>query len=278
MEPKAQFLPLLVEASLLLGVSMHIVLGGTGHVGSALVDALLARGEPVTMVVRDRSKARPFEARGAHVEVADVHDFDALKRAYRSGDRLFMLNPPADPSTDTQAQERETVANMLRALRGSAIKKVVAESTFGARPGELIGDLNVLYEMEQGLERSGIPLSVMMVAPKDLGHVAAKLMTAPVEHTEHVLVEGPERYSSADVAAAYAGALQREVKAEVIRERDWLDTFKALGFSDRAAMSYANMTRTLFENDFPSVDETLHGKVSLDQYIRDQVNSATASR
>jgi hypothetical protein len=39
-----------------------------------------------------------------------------------------------------------------------------------------------------------------------------------------------------------------------------------------------NMTRTLFENDFPSVNETLHGKVSLDECIRDQVNSATASR
>lgn len=110
---------------------MNIVLGGTGHVGAALVDASLARGEPVTMVVRNLTKARPFEARGAHLEVADVHDVDALKRAYRSGDHLFMLNPPADPSTDTQAQERKTVANMLHALHGSEIKKVVAESTFG---------------------------------------------------------------------------------------------------------------------------------------------------
>jgi hypothetical protein len=44
---------------------------------------------------------------------------------------LFMLNPPADPSTDTQAHERQTVANMLRALQGSGIKKVVAQSTRG---------------------------------------------------------------------------------------------------------------------------------------------------
>jgi uncharacterized protein YbjT (DUF2867 family) len=286
---------------------MHIVLGATGHVGTALIDALLARGEQVTMVVRNRTKARPFETRGARVELADVHDVDALRRAYQLGDRLFMLNPPADPSTDTQAQERETVANMLRALQGSGIKKVVAESTFGARPGELIGDLNVLYEMEQGLERSGIPLSVIrgayymsnwdpsvemartegvvrtffpidlkipMVAPKDLGQVAARLMTAPIEQTERIHVEGPARYSSADVVAAFAAALHGEVKAEVIPERDWTDTFKALGFSDQAAVSYANMTRTLFEDDFPSVNETLHGKVSLNEYIQDLVGHA----
>jgi uncharacterized protein YbjT (DUF2867 family) len=60
---------------------MHIVLGATGHVGAALVDALLARGEPVTIVVRNRAKARPFETRGALVEVADIHDVDALRRA-----------------------------------------------------------------------------------------------------------------------------------------------------------------------------------------------------
>jgi hypothetical protein len=35
---------------------------------------------------------------------------------------------------------------MLRALANSGITKVVAESTFGARPGDLIGDLNVLYD------------------------------------------------------------------------------------------------------------------------------------
>jgi uncharacterized protein YbjT (DUF2867 family) len=292
-------------------VPMHVVLGATGHVGSALVDALLTHREPVTMVVRNRAKARSFEARGARIEIADVYDVDALRRAYASGERLFMLNPPADPSADTQAQERQTAANMLRALQESGIKKVVAQSTFGARPGELIGDLNVLYEMEQGIERSGVPFSVArgayymsnwdawlelareegivrtffpadlkipMVAPKDLGEAAARLMMAPIRQTERILVEGPARYSSNDVAAAFAAVLHREVTVEVIPERDWEDTFKALGFSERAAMSYSNMTRTLFESDLPPADKTLHGKVSLNDYIWDLVDRRAASR
>jgi uncharacterized protein YbjT (DUF2867 family) len=292
-------------------VLMHVVLGATGHVGSALVDALLTHGEPVTMVVRNRAKARSFEARGARIEIADVYDVDALRRAYRLGERLFMLNPPADPSTNTQAQERQTMANMLRALQGSGIKKVVAQSTFGARPGEQIGDLNVLYEMEQGLERSGVPFSVIraayymsnwdawldlarnegivrtfcpadlkipMVAPKDLGEAAARLMMAPIEQTERVLVEGPMRYTSEDVAIAFAAALHRQVTVEVIPESDWEGTFKALGFSDQAAMSYSNMTRTLFESDFPPADKTLHGKVSLNDYISDLVDKEAAPR
>jgi len=280
---------------------MHIVLGGTGHAGSALVETLLSRGEQVALVARDRSKARALEARGARVLIADIRDVDALRRAYREGERLYMLNPPADPATDTQACERETVASMLRALEGSGIKKVVAHSTSGARPGELLGDLNVLYEMERGLKRTGIPTSVLratyymsnwdsalamardsgilktffpidleipMVAPHDLGTVAADLMMAPLERTECVYVEGPTRYSSTDVAAAFAAALGREVKAETIPERDWIETFKSFGFSERAAMSYANMTRAVCEDDFPSISSTVHGKTSLEQYLR----------
>jgi uncharacterized protein YbjT (DUF2867 family) len=282
---------------------MYIVLGGTGHVGSALVETLLSRGEPVALVARSRDNARALEARGARVLIADIRDVDALRRAYREGERLYMLNPSADPSTDTQAQERETVASMLRALEGSGIKKVIAHSTSGARPGELVGDLNVLYEMEQGLKRTGLPISVLrasyymsnwdsalaqakdagilktffpvdlkipMVAPHDLGVLAADLMMAPLDQTECVHVEGPERYSSGDVATAFSAVLGREVRAETIPERDWVDTFKSFGFSERAAISYANMTRAVCEDDFPSFSGALHGKTSLEQYIRER--------
>ena len=280
---------------------MYIVLGGTGHAGSALVEALLSRGERVTLVARDRAKARGLEALGARVVIADIRDVDALRQAYRQGERLYMLNPPADPSTDTQARERETISSMLRALEGSGIKKVVAHSTSGARPGELMGDLNVLYEMEQGLKRTGIPTSVLratyymsnwdraldmakdqgvlrtffpadlkipMVAPHDLGVVAADLLMAPVEQSECVHVEGPARYSSADVAAALAAALGRDIETETIPERDWIDAFKSFGFSERAATSYANMTRAVCEEEFPPANNAIHGTTSLAEYIR----------
>jgi uncharacterized protein YbjT (DUF2867 family) len=287
---------------------MYVVLGGTGHVGSAVVEELLSRGATVTVVARDAAKARGLEARGARFVSADARDVDALRHAYGHGERLFMLNPPADPSTDTQAHERATVTSMLRALSGSRIKKVVAQSTFGARPGELLGDLNVLYELEQGLKESGIPTSVVraayymsnweaasdlartegvvhtffpvdlkipMVAPRDLGEVAARLMMAPIDQTECVHVEGPERYSSAQVAEACAAALGREVKAQAVPEQHWIATFKSLGFSDEAATSYANMTRTVCESDFPPTRSTLHGMTFLRDYITQLFAKAT---
>lgn len=59
---------------------MHIILGATGHVGSAVANALLEGGEPVTIVTHNPQKAGDWQQRGAQVAVADVHDTAALRR------------------------------------------------------------------------------------------------------------------------------------------------------------------------------------------------------
>ena len=88
---------------------MHVVLGATGHVGSAVVSALLDRGEPVTLVTRDAKRAEPFTRRGAVAAVADIHDTPALRAVLQRGHSAFLLMPPADPATDTVVEERRTV-------------------------------------------------------------------------------------------------------------------------------------------------------------------------
>ena len=143
---------------------MHIILGSTGHVGSAVVQTLLDQGEVVTAVTHDPGKARAWQDEGAQTAIVDVHDPDALRRVLRAGRRLFLLNPPAAPSTDTDAEERRSLAAILAALKGSGLEKIVAESTYGAQPGERVGDLGVLYEMEQALAAQPIPATIIRAA------------------------------------------------------------------------------------------------------------------
>ena len=50
------------------------------------------------------------------------------------------MNPLADPAGDTDAAEPRTVDTILDALEGSGLEKVVAVSTYGAQPGERIGN------------------------------------------------------------------------------------------------------------------------------------------
>lgn len=225
---------------------MHIILGGTGHVGSAAAMSLLRQGEAVTIVTRDQSKGADWTRRGAEIAVADVHDSEALRQVFRQGERLFLLNPPADPSTDTDVEERKTVAAITAALEGSGLRKIVAQSTYGARPGDRCGDLNIFYELEQQLRAQPIPASIIraayymsnwdsavetaerdgvvnilfpadfrlpMVAPDDLGRAAARLLKEPIEQTGIHYVEGPARYSASDVAACLREELRKTLRS-----------------------------------------------------------------
>ena len=75
---------------------MHIILGASGHVGSAVTEALLDHGEPVTVVTRNPRRAEPFARRGAVAAVADIHDLGAMRDVLRQGRTAFLLMPPAD--------------------------------------------------------------------------------------------------------------------------------------------------------------------------------------
>jgi uncharacterized protein YbjT (DUF2867 family) len=289
---------------------MFIILGGTGHVGSAAARALLDQGRPVTIVTHSADKTEAWRRRGAEAAVVDVRDVDRLRAVFRRGRRAFLLNPPADVATDTDAGERETVRCILAALDGSGLEKVVAESTYGARPGERCGDLTVLYELEQGLKAQPIPATIQragyymsnwassletvreqgilpsmlpaglkfpMVAPEDLGRAAARWLTEPVERTGLHYVEGPEPYSPADVAAAFAVALGRPVEVRGVPREGWEETFRSLGFSEPAAKSYARMTAASVDGGFEMPDRPVRGSVTLRDYIGALVRPERAS-
>jgi uncharacterized protein YbjT (DUF2867 family) len=284
---------------------MHIVLGGTGRVGSALTHALLASDQPVTVVSHRPDARAEWEAEGAEVAVADIHDADALRDALARGSRAFLLNPPADPSTDTVAEERRTVHSILDAVRQANPDRIVALSTYGARPGNGQGDLNVLYELERGLDALSIPTAVVrgayfmsnwdmaldparaegvlhslypadfalpMVAPQDLGRFAARLLSGPSARTGIVHVEGPERYTPTDVADAFAEALGRSVEVSVTPREAWEPSFRELGFSDEAAASYVAMTEATLNGDFPAPIE--RGETTIHDYVAALVTQA----
>jgi uncharacterized protein YbjT (DUF2867 family) len=286
---------------------MHIILGGTGNIGSAVTRALLKRHEPVLVVTRAPSKAEGLRQDGAHVAVADVHDTETLRDIFRQGRRLFLLNPPAAPSSDTTAEERRSLAAILSAINGAGLEKIVAESTYGAQPGERIGDLGVLYEMEQALTSQSISTTIIraayymsnwraslqaareqgvvqtlypgdfklpMVAPADIGEIAARLMTEPIEQTGLHYVEGPDRYSSQDVAVVFATALGRPVFAESVPRDRWLAMFKNIGFSNEAAESFANMTAATLDETFPDLKSVERGVTSLHSYLSQMVQSS----
>ncbi len=285
---------------------MHIILGGTGQVGSATAHALLRQGEPVTVITRDADHGSELAREGARIAVADIRDVALLRDVFRTGVRAFLLNPPAAPSGDTDAEERANIEAILQALDGSGLEKVVLQSTYGAHAGQRCGDLTVLYEFEQRLQAQPIPaainrgayfmsnwvgmmgavrdggslpsffpadLALPMVAPDDLGEAAARRLLEPAGATGIHHIEGPARYSPRDVADACSEALETEVEVAVIPRETWVETFLQFGFSDAAAQSYACMTGAVVDGKTRGPDDPERGSTTLRNYVKRAVES-----
>jgi UDP-glucose 4-epimerase len=125
-----------------------LVTGGAGFIGSNLVDALLARGDEVT-VVDDLSTGRmsnlePGLENGAELVEMDIRDGEALSRLagekrleaiFHLAAQIDVRKSLADPCFDAGVNVGGT-ANVLEAARGAETRRVVSISTGGAIYGE----------------------------------------------------------------------------------------------------------------------------------------------
>src|SRR5918997_4770014 len=125
-----------------------LVTGGAGFIGSNLVDALLARGDEVT-VVDDLSTGKRENLdqalnNGATLEQIDIRDADSVSDVVgrTKPDVIFHLaaqidvrKSVADPANDARINVEGTI-NVLRAAQAHGVMRVVNTSTGGAIYGE----------------------------------------------------------------------------------------------------------------------------------------------
>ena len=129
-----------------------LVTGGAGFIGSNLVDALLDRGDEVTVVDNlasgKRENLRAALARGAAFDEADIRDAERVRSVFALArpDIVFHLAAQADvrksiedPAWDAGINVVGTI-NVLEAARHAGVKRVVNTSTGGA----IYGDADVM--------------------------------------------------------------------------------------------------------------------------------------
>jgi UDP-glucose 4-epimerase len=125
-----------------------LVTGGAGFIGSNLVDALLERGDRVTIVddvsTGNRANVEEALANGAELAELDIRDGEAVRDVVGRArpDTIFHLaaqidvrKSVADPAFDSRVNVEGTI-NVLRAAQAAGVRRVVNASTGGAIYGE----------------------------------------------------------------------------------------------------------------------------------------------
>jgi NAD(P)H dehydrogenase (quinone) len=243
---------------------MVAVTGITGKVGSRVARGLLAQGQTVRAVVRSREKGDEWAALGCEVTVASIDDAAAMTEAFRGADGVFLMTPPNyDPKPGFPDTQRNSAA-IRTAIEASLPGKVVFLSTVGAQVTEPnllnnsgmteamlrtvpvpVAFLRAAWFMENAAwdiesAKSGVvhsflqPLDhrIPMVATEDIAQTAVELLGQSWDGVRIVELEGPERYSSNDVAAALASALLTPVRNEIVPRATWEELFRSQGMKN----------------------------------------------
>jgi NAD(P)H dehydrogenase (quinone) len=241
---------------------MYAITGIAGKVGGALAATLLAAGLPVRAVVRDATKGAAWAARGCEVALAEMEDATALTSAFAGAEAVFILPLSDFDPKPGYVQARESSDAFVTALTAACPVRVLCLSTIGAdamqdnlltqrtlleqalsalsapvtflRPGWFLENSawDVASAREDGLIHSFLmPLdkTFPMVATKDVGTLAARLIQEDWSGNRVVELEGPRRVSPNDLAAAFAKALGRPVRAEIVPHEGWEALFRSQG-------------------------------------------------
>ena len=282
---------------------MFVVVGATGNTGSAVVETLLNRKQPVRIVVRSAEKAASWKAKGAEVAVASLEDVPSMAKALEGASGLYLLVPPNYGATAWLSEQRQRMDQATESVKASGVPHVVFLSSIGAHIAKGTGPIQAARYGEQALGAVAKHLTVLrpcyfmdnwapgigmakgqgvlptfiaptakvpMISTKDIGRVGAEQLMAGGKGRQVIELAGPEEYSPNDVAVALGQILGTSISAQHAPLSAVVPTFTSFGFSDEAAK--------LFEEMYASFSTGAIGYEQPASLVRGTVSIAAALR
>jgi UDP-glucose 4-epimerase len=228
-----------------------LVTGGAGFIGSNLVDALLARGDEVTVVddlsTGKRENLEEALENGAALEQIDIRGADALGEVVgrRRPDVIFHLaaqidvrKSVADPANDARINVEGT-ANLLSAAQAQGVPRFVNTSTGGA----IYGEPNMLPAPEDHPVAPEAPYGLSKFCAEQYCELFTRLHGLSTVSLRYGNVYGPRQdpLGEAGVIAIFCGAALDGGKATIFGDgkqtRDYIYVDDVVQANLRAAES-----------------------------------------
>lgn len=223
---------------------MILVLGASGKTGSATVDALLARRTAFRAVYRDPAKLAAARQRGVDAVAADYGAPGSLDAVLAGVERMFLVAPPVP---DLAELERAAIEAAVRV----GVRQVVKISAWDVPRGRYRFTLPH-QEAEALLIRSGMdwtflrpngfmqqlltsaPMirdtgtwvfpfagAVSVIDTRDVGRVAAEVLTGSGHGGQAYELSGPEALTQEQQMAILSTALGRDIRYIAPPDEEW---------------------------------------------------------
>jgi uncharacterized protein YbjT (DUF2867 family) len=214
-----------------------LITGATGNVGSAVLDNLGSTDANLRALTREESNAKSLRERGVEAVVGDFLEPETLGPALENVSTVFLLTP-IHPEQVPQA------TNVIRAARQSGNDPRIVRLSVHQASHEAPTRISRQHaEIEDELISSGLPYTLLrpqsymqntlataptvasegriyqpfedgrlgMIDARDIGEVAAKVLTEDGHEGRTYTLTGPAAISFYDVAGALGEVLDKEV-------------------------------------------------------------------
>ena len=283
---------------------MILVTGASGNVGSAVLQELLRVGAPVRAMYRsdgDRAKAPA----GANPVIADFADRPSLDRALEGVERVFLVCAPIP-------QLAELESKMVDACQERGIRHLVQSSALGADTyDKSFPKWHAVVERK--LRASGIPATILrpesfmqnvttyfastitsqgafyaaggtapiaFVDVRDVGAVAAKVLTSNGHAGKAYTLTGPEALNYTRIAEKLSAQLGKPVKYVALTQQQLRQSMHDMGMPPWQVEALADLQA--YYTDGPGAKVTADVRavlgrepITFDQFLKDNAGALT---
>ncbi len=142
---------------------MILVVGGTGFVGSHLIQRLRKDGLPVRAIVRGPRKAQALKDLGVEVFPGHIADKASLEAAAAGVERVIHLVGIIQeaPGVTFRGVHVEGTRNLIEAAKKAGVRHFFYQSALGTRPGAKSEYHKTKWEAEELVRASGVPYTIL---------------------------------------------------------------------------------------------------------------------
>ena len=235
--------------------TMKIIVN-SGNIGTPVAIELAKRGVQVVLAVRTPRVNPELDKLGIRQVAFDINRADSMANALEGGDAFFSLTPLVENLV-------EAGQKAILAAKHAGIKKIVRSSAQGAGPHAAIDLGRWHYAVENAVEDSGIPFTILRPAnfmqnflnfgtpetikgqsafyspfgeakfspvdTRDISAVAANVLLESGHEGRHYELTGGESFSNGEIAELFSNVLGRKITHVSIAETAASDAMARAG-------------------------------------------------
>jgi len=235
-----------------------LITGATGNVGNSLLKHLDAADVDLRALVHDESKAQSLRDRGIEAVLGDFLGPETLGPAVEDVSTVFLLTP-------IHPQQVPQATNVIKAAKETGSDPRIVRLSVHQASHEAPTRISRQHaQIEDELTSSGLPYTLLrpqsfmqntlltartvasegkiyqpfkdgrlgMIDARDIGEVAAKVLTEEGHEGEEYTLTGPAAISLYDVAEVLSEVLGKEVNYVSISLERAKEAMRSMGFSE----------------------------------------------